>query len=157
MISFLLKTDRSTCPAPFSLKTKGEMMLECKDQKLLKKVATDTVSCGKWKRSGVQCGKCLPCLIRRASFNASQFKDLTDYQYSVLSDVIKRDKQRDDLMSMVMAISKIKNTGNTNLWVAKSGFLPIEPKERQQIIDTVLRGFTEVEQYLKKENLGVNI
>lgn len=41
--------------------------------------------------------------------------------------------------------------------VAKSGFLPIEPKERQQIIDTVLRGFAEVEQYLKKENLGVNI
>lgn len=142
---------------PYQFKTKGEMMLECKDQKLLKKVATDTVSCGKWKRSGVQCGKCLPCLIRRASFNASQFKDLTDYQYSVLSDVIKRDKQRDDLMSMVMAISKIKNTGNTNLWVAKSGFLPIEPKERQQIIDTVLRGFAEVEQYLKKENLGVNI
>ena len=75
----------------------------------------------------------------------------------LVENVIKRDKQRDDLMSMVMAISKIKNTGNTNLWVAKSGFLPIEPKERQQIIDTVLRGFAEVEQYLKKENLGVNI
>lgn len=142
---------------PYQLKTKGEMMLECQDQNLLKKVATDTVSCGKWKRSGVQCGKCLPCLIRRASFDTSQFKDSTSYQYPYLSDVIKRDKQRDDLMSMIMAIRKINNTKNKNLWVAKSGFLPTEANERQEIIDTVLRGFEEVEQYLKKENLGVNI
>ena len=60
-------------------------------------------------------------------------------------------------MSLIMAIRKIKESKNKKLWVAKSGFLPTEPVERQQIIDTVLRGFTEVEQYLKKENLGVNI
>ncbi|ENN8361689.1 Qat anti-phage system QueC-like protein QatC, partial [Acinetobacter baumannii] len=57
---------------PYQYKTKGEMMLECKDQSSLKKIAATTVSCGKWKRSGMQCGKCLPCLIRRASFDKYQ-------------------------------------------------------------------------------------
>lgn len=142
---------------PYQFKTKGEMMLECQDQNSLQKIAKNTVSCGKWKRSGVQCGKCLPCLIRRASFDASNYKDLTKYNYAELNDVIKRDSQRDDLMSMIMAIQKIKNISNKNLWVAKSGFLPTEPMERQKIIDTVLRGIKEVEQYLKKENLGINI
>jgi hypothetical protein len=84
------------------------MMLECQDQNSLQKIAKNTVSCGKWKRSGVQCGKCLPCLIRRASFDASNYKDLTKYNYAELNDVIKRDNQRDDLMSMIMAIHKIK-------------------------------------------------
>lgn len=142
---------------PYQYKTKGEMMIECKDQNLLKKVASITVSCGKWKRSGQQCGKCVPCLIRRASFNTSSYTDSTIYQYSHLGDVIKKDSKRDDLMSMIMAIHNVNKVNNPNLWIAKSGFLPTEPNERQQIIDTVLRGFTEVEQYLKKENLGVNI
>lgn len=142
---------------PYQYKTKGEMMLECKDQSSLKKIAATTVSCGKWKRSGMQCGKCLPCLIRRASFDKFQYKDLTQYQYSHLSDVVKHANKRDDLMSMVMAIHKIRESSNTNLWVAKSGFLPTEQSERKLIIDTVLRGFKEVEQYLKKENLGINI
>ncbi|WP_012578713.1 Qat anti-phage system QueC-like protein QatC [Acinetobacter baumannii] len=142
---------------PYQYKTKGEMMLECKDQSSLKKIAATTVSCGKWKRSGMQCGKCLPCLIRRASFDKYQYKDLTQYQYSHLSDVVKHANKRDDLMSMVMAIHKIRSSSNTNLWVAKSGFLPTEPNERQLIINTVLRGFKEVEEYLKKENLGINI
>ncbi|HGH3687163.1 TPA: hypothetical protein ACJK7Q_003777, partial [Acinetobacter baumannii] len=72
-------------------------------------------------------------------------------------DVVKHANKRDDLMSMVMAIHKIRSSSNTNLWVAKSGFLPTEPNERQLIINTVLRGFKEVEEYLKKENLGINI
>lgn len=142
---------------PYQYKTKGEMMIECRDQTLLKKVASITVSCGKWKRSGQQCGKCVPCLIRRASFNASSYADSTIYQYSHLSDVIKQDSKRGDLMSMIMAIRNVNQVSNPNSWVARSGFLSTEPKERQQIIDTVLRGFKEVEQYLKKENLGVNI
>lgn len=144
---------------PYQYKTKGEMMLKCKNKQALTEIMNFTVSCGKWKRQNKQCGRCLPCLIRRASFNKAKLKDETEngYQAEDLKIVIKDDKHRDDLMSLIMAIRKIKESKNANLWVIKSGFLPIEPTERQQIIDTVLRGFKEVEQYLKKQNLGVNI
>lgn len=142
---------------PYQFKTKGEMIAECKNQTLLDKVVTNTVSCGKWKRSGVQCGKCVPCLIRRASFFKANYSDTTPYQFTHLKDVIKHAQYRDDLMSMIVAIKTLEHTTNKNIWVAKSGFLPTEKVERQNIIDTVLRGFDEVKGFLQQQSLGVTI
>ena len=142
---------------PYQFKTKGEMIVDCQNQALLKKVAVDTVSCGKWKRSGTQCGRCVPCLIRRASFNAAAYNDTTLYQFPVLNDVIKNPNNRDDLMSMIVAIQSLENASNKNIWVARSGSLPLEKIERQNIIDTVLRGMGEVKNYLQTQNLDVTV
>lgn len=142
---------------PYQFKTKGEMIVDCQNQALLKKVAANTVSCGKWKRSGTQCGRCVPCLIRRASFNAAAYNDTTPYQFIDLKDVIKYPQYRDDLMSMIIAIQSLEKASNKNIWVARSGFLPLEKTERQSIIDTVLRGMDEVEHYLQTQNLGVTV
>lgn len=142
---------------PYQFKTKGEMIVACQNQALLKKVAIDTVSCGKWKRSGTQCGRCVPCLIRRASFNAAAYNDTTPYQFPVLNDVIKNPNNRDDLMSMIVAIKSLENASNKNIWVARSGSLPLEKTERQDIIDTVLRGMGEVKNYLQTQNLDVTV
>ena len=142
---------------PYQFKTKGEMIVDCQNQALLKKVAVDTVSCGKWKRSGIQCGRCVPCLIRRASFNAATYNDNTPYQFPILNDVIKNPNNRDDLMSMIVAIQSLENASNKNIWVARSGSLPFEKTERQSIIDTVLRGMGEVKNYLQTQNLDVTV
>lgn len=142
---------------PYQFKTKGEMIADCHNQTLLKKVAIDTVSCGKWKRSGTQCGRCVPCLIRRASFNAAAYNDTTPYQFPVLNDVIKNPNNRDDLMSMIVALQSLENVSNKNIWVARSGSLPLEKTERQSIIDTVLRGMGEVKNYLQTQNLDVTV
>ena len=142
---------------PYQFKTKGEMIAECQNQTLLKKVAVDTVSCGKWKRSGIQCGRCVPCLIRRASFNAAAYNDTTSYQFPVLKDVIQNPTNRDDLMSMIVALQSLEKTANKNIWIARSGFLPLEKTERQNIIDTVLKGMDEVKHYLQTQNLGVAV
>ncbi|MFL0428696.1 Qat anti-phage system QueC-like protein QatC [Moraxella sp. 179-F 1C4 NHS] len=142
---------------PYQFKTKGEMIAECQNQTLLQKVAANTVSCGKWKRSGTQCGRCVPCLIRRASFNAAAYNDTTSYQFPVLKDVIHNPTNRDDLMSMIVALQSLEKAANKNIWVARSGFLPLEKTERQNIIDTVLRGMDEVKHYLQTQNLGVTI
>lgn len=139
---------------PYQFKTKGEMILECQNQELLQAIAPHTVSCGKWKRQNQQCGKCVPCLIRRASFNRAGYNDSTSYQFPDLDDVMRNDKHRDDLMSMRFAIHQLENTPNQNTWVAKSGFLPIDGTERDRIIHTVLRGFDEMKQYLQTQNLG---
>src|SRR5690606_27268549 len=66
----------------YALKTKGEMVTCYADQATLSAVAPLTVSCGKWKRTGLQCGRCVPCLIRRASFHAAAMVDRTPYDPS---------------------------------------------------------------------------
>lgn len=56
---------------PYRFKTKGEMMRECLDQDLLQKWAADSTSCGRFRTYNRQhCGRCVPCLIRRAAFLA---------------------------------------------------------------------------------------
>ncbi|MDR2399479.1 MAG: 7-cyano-7-deazaguanine synthase [Endomicrobium sp.] len=76
---------------PYKFKTKGEMVLECKNQKLLKNIVNNTVSCSHWKRQNQQCGTCVPCIIRRASLFKGQMKETVDYQYNNISDVLSDD------------------------------------------------------------------
>lgn len=56
---------------PYQFKTKGEVLAECKNQKLLKELVFRSVSCGKYRVKPYKlqhCGRCLPCLVRRAAF-----------------------------------------------------------------------------------------
>ena len=52
---------------PLRHETKGEMVTRHAGDPTFVAQAVRTVSCGKWKRDGRQCGRCVPCLIRRAS------------------------------------------------------------------------------------------
>lgn len=143
---------------PYQFMAKGEMMKNCSNQTVLMQIAKDTVSCGKWKRTGIQCGKCVPCIIRRASFHSASIPDQTvDYVHKHLDLVVKDPDNRDDLMSMILAIRKLKKVRNPKIWISKSGALPTDLHIRNQILDTVIRGFKEVEDYLKSQSLGINI
>ncbi|TMM45726.1 Qat anti-phage system QueC-like protein QatC [Colwellia ponticola] len=81
---------------PYRHMTKGEMVLKCQEESVLKKVAGKTLSCAsptkmrfdqgglKAKRLGGiggkgNCGYCYPCLIRKAAFNRASIKDETSY------------------------------------------------------------------------------
>jgi large-conductance mechanosensitive channel len=61
---------------PFEFKTKGECVEQCRNGSLLERVLTDSVSCAKphhrrtWiRRSARQCGRCMPCIYRRAALH----------------------------------------------------------------------------------------
>jgi hypothetical protein len=55
---------------PYQFKTKGEVLAECKNQLLLKALVFQSVSCGKYRVYKMQhCGRCVPCLVRRAAFH----------------------------------------------------------------------------------------
>lgn len=61
---------------PLSSKTKGEVLSECENDDLLKRVAHETNSCAKrnhtrtWvRREASQCGRCMPCIYRRAALH----------------------------------------------------------------------------------------
>jgi hypothetical protein len=139
---------------PFATKTKGEMIKDCLDQKLLKKIARYTVSCGKWKRSGQQCGKCVPCLIRRASFHAAGLQDQTTYRSpgDNLRRVFESAIDSDDLMAMVVACRQLEGV-DISSWVAKTGPLPGDPRVREALVDVVRRGMAEVKDFLASEQL----
>ena len=54
---------------PYQFKTKGDVLAECKNQQLLKELVFQSVSCGKYRVYKMQhCGRCVPCLVRRAAF-----------------------------------------------------------------------------------------
>ncbi|AKS09106.1 Qat anti-phage system QueC-like protein QatC [Pseudomonas trivialis] len=139
---------------PYALKTKGEMLLGCSDQISLSALATDTVSCGKWKRTHQQCGKCVPCIIRRASFHAAGMKDGTSYnpKGQNLQAVFNDEKARDDLMAMVLSSRRLPKT-SVSQWVSNAGPLPLNRRDRDDLLGVAERGMGEVSAYL--DSLGL--
>jgi len=100
---------------PYRFKTKGEMMKECLDQEFLKKNAHVSTSCGRFGRMGYkQCGRCVPCLIRRASFKAWGERDKTEYVYGDLSKDDSDHARFDDVRSAAMAVEEAKANGVDN-------------------------------------------
>lgn len=137
---------------PFELLTKGEMVEGLHDNELFREIASETVSCGKWKRGGKQCGRCVPCLIRRASLYAGNVDDLTEYDAPELKEVLTKESHRDDLVAMTTAVARLK-AKNLENWVAQSGPLPTNAKRRAGLVDVYRRGILEVGQYLSDSGL----
>lgn len=139
---------------PYNLLTKGEMLRACGDQSTLRAVAGRTVSCGKWKRSRVQCGRCVPCLIRRSAFHAARMPDTTEYGSAGvdLERVMENEELRDDLAAMLLATRNL-STRNVRTRVMQSGPLPQERIARDALFDVATRGMSEVAAYL--EHLGL--
>lgn len=134
---------------PYSLQTKGEMLLGCRDKLNLGILASETVSCGKWKRTHQQCGKCVPCIIRRASFHSAGMVDDTRYNSKGqdLTTVIKDVNARDDLMAMILAARRLP-TEDVGKWVRQSGPLPLNRQIRNDLFGVASRGMGEVRSYL---------
>jgi len=96
----------------YSFKTKGEMLKECSDQKLLMKLAHESTSCGRYLTFNyTHCGRCLPCLVRRAAFFKWGVADNTEY---VFSKIGKKDSDHagfDDVRAVAMAVLEVKEIG----------------------------------------------
>lgn len=134
---------------PYAPKTKGEMLTGCANQPTLAVVASSTVSCGKWKRTGVQCGRCVPCLIRRASFHAARMADDTPYDPAArdLASVLDMEDARDDLLAMMLAARRLPTT-DVARWVRQAGPLPLNRGQRDVLVGVAGRGMEEVRAFL---------
>ena len=97
---------------PYQLKTKGEMLKECSDKKLLRAHASQTTSCGRYLIHGhTHCGRCVPCLVRRAAFRAAGMTDGTKYVYSNLGRDDDDHAGFDDVRSVAMALAEVDADG----------------------------------------------
>lgn len=102
---------------PYRLKTKGEMMKECAGQSLLQGYAARTTSCGRFKKFGYKhCGRCVPCLVRRAAFSAAGLLDATVYVYDDLSLDDDDHAGFDDVRAALVAAGVQKSIG-TRRWL----------------------------------------
>lgn len=129
----------------FEACTKGEMLKECEhpDKEAL---AARSYSCGKGKRLNRQCGRCVPCLIRRASIKEAGLKDLTQY-YCVDIGTAPR---HDDVLAARLATVKVLSFRDEAFqrWVMQSGPLPTDPSRRSALLHCVKRGLGEISNYL---------
>jgi 7-cyano-7-deazaguanine synthase in queuosine biosynthesis len=125
--------------------SKGAMLKNAKHASLVS-LASATYSCGKGKRKNGQCGKCVPCLIRRASFAAAGVDDKTKY----VGDKIQWSQTHDDVASVRIALARRKTLSKPAFerWVLKSGPLPVDHKRRTAILAGVAKGLDEVEAFL---------
>ncbi|MEJ7692297.1 Qat anti-phage system QueC-like protein QatC [Daejeonella sp.] len=99
---------------PYQFKTKGEMLIDCKNKTLV--VNTETMSCshpsGRYDGVGKNshCGRCVPCIIRRAAFNASGEQDIFPYRDDIFDakglDASKADGA--DVLAFKYMIAKVK-------------------------------------------------
>lgn len=102
---------------PYQLKTKGEMLIECKNQALLRNLAAQSTSCGRFKQYGyVHCGRCVPCQVRRAAFLKWGETDKTKYVYKNLGRNDKDHAGFDDVRSVAMAIQEVQ-AGRIEDWM----------------------------------------
>ncbi len=76
-----------TLKNPYQFKTKGEMILNCKNKKLIEENIVNTMSCshpdqGRYngEKSSSHCGNCFPCIIRRAAIKGAQLSDISEYR-----------------------------------------------------------------------------
>ena len=132
---------------PYRFKTKGEMLSECSDQTLLKAHAFQTTSCGRFKQYGYcHCGRCVPCLIRRAAFFAWKEKDLTKYVYSNLSLNDVDHAGFNDVRSALIGIAECNDLGISR-WLGATLSSDLV-KDKEELKQTVKRGLGELQELL---------
>ncbi|QIL40423.1 hypothetical protein G7074_14800 [Pedobacter sp. HDW13] len=147
---------------PYQFRTKGEMMAECKDRKFLNTYYPHTISCShpevsryEKKKPGLNCGYCVPCIIRQAAEKRAG-KVLTAYSNQILKDVLpNQSKKGSDLRAFQMAFQRNEGmkSSRLSLQVLRSGPLPYQnPEELSAYIDVYKRGMEEVKNFLKDRN-----
>lgn len=119
---------------PYELRTKGEMVRDCRNRALLALTSFQTVSCAKgghnvwWdNRTASGCGRCVPCLFRRAALHCAEL-DTEPYGFDLQNVTCALDYKRDgwndlfSLLEFVHANPSHEVIGDTLL---TSGPLPI--------------------------------
>jgi len=138
---------------PYKFKTKGEMLVDCTNQSLIREIYKDSVSCGKRGRKqnwdvkiGVQeCGICMPCIYRRAALNKVGLDNENHY-----GNFITRPTSRNYSRDLPALISYLKR--NISLEKMKRDLLiygNIEISELTNYAEMVLRSKQEVLQLFR--------
>lgn len=137
---------------PYAFKTKGELMAECADQGLLTRLVGRSTSCGRYGYYNyTHCGRCVPCLVRRASFLASGLADSTRGYYFPSLSVAGRKSGANDIGAVASAVLRMERDGPRSLTAAQLSFAT--PVEREGYERVVVQGLTELGNLLRSQGV----
>ena len=129
---------------PYGAKTKGEMLRECTNQPLLRAEAVRSTSCGRFQRFNYrQCGRCVPCQVRRAAFLV--WEGIPDTTYYVYEQLGRHDEDHsgfDDVRSVAIALAAAQDAG-VESWLGHSLASPLVG-DRPALISMLDRGLAEL-------------
>src|SRR6185437_15781766 len=109
-------------------------------------------SCGRFKQFGYQhCGRCVPCLIRRAAFIKAGRADGTKYTYENLGINNAERMRFDDVRSAKMAIEQAKRMG-VERWLGAALASP-RITQAQDLRAMIERGLSELAALLDRYNV----
>jgi 7-cyano-7-deazaguanine synthase in queuosine biosynthesis len=145
---------------PYRFRTKGQMMLECADPDALREFTPGTISCSHPEQSryygkppGLNCGYCVPCIIRRSAEHA--FGNVETH-YG-LDDVRatpppQRQSKGSDYRAFRLAIERLDQMDKPHSFameVLRSGPLPTnEESPLEKYIQVFREGMAEVKSFL---------
>lgn len=120
------------------------MLRECADQSLLGQHAVQSTSCRRFQRFNYrQCGRCVPCQVRRAAFLAwSTIQDTTDYVYEPLGRDDSDHSGFDDIRSVAIALAAVKTDG-AEAWLEHAVSSPFIG-DRTLLVDMLKHGLEEL-------------
>lgn len=129
---------------PYAMKTKGEMLKECADQGLLGAEAARSTSCGRFQRFNYrQCGRCVPCQVRRAAFLAwDATEDTTDYVYEKIGKDDAEHSGFDDVRSVAIALAAVQ-ADSVETWLGHALASPFIV-DRPAFVGMLERGLEEL-------------
>lgn len=133
---------------PYKYKTKGEVLMECKNQELMKKLIFGSTSCGKYQRKLQHCGVCVPCLVRRAAFLKNNLHDDTEGGY--FKENLRYSYSK-DVAAAAMAVVQLEKNGIESL--VKSMLSFAKGEERCLYLGVIERGLVEIGALLKEHDV----
>jgi hypothetical protein len=141
----------ATIHTPFKYLTKGEVLLGCRDQDRMDRLMPRTTSCGKYGRLNQHCGRCVPCLVRKAAFFRAGKDDPTpNYLHTNLRDAAPSGNAN-DTNAVATAYLRYRSEGLRPLAAGALTFAPAA--ERQDYERVVGAGITELGNFLEHEGI----
>lgn len=101
----------------------------------------------------MQCGRCWPCLIRRAAFFKAGLEDRTDYQVTNLKDILSEPSKTVDLRAVLYALYQYDRNGIKSSPIRSIRNISGDSKLAASYHDVVCRGFEELREFLFDQNV----
>lgn len=144
-------------PFDYRFRTKGEMLDQCSNKDLLAELIGRSTSCGRYGvYNHTHCGRCVPCLVRRAAFVRAGITDTTEissykgvqgpYVFKDLATTAKG-KSAVDIRAAGRACLQVEMEGLERFIGGGLAFASRE--ERPQFAGVVERGIAEIRALLK--------
>jgi 7-cyano-7-deazaguanine synthase in queuosine biosynthesis len=136
---------------PFRLKTKGELLADCRNGELLASLVDESISCAhpesaRWDRlPPSNCGYCYPCLIRRAALHRIGLDSGASYRHDALNDADLLEEESDrgaDVRALVRGLARDPRSSD----VLRNGSVP--ETDGAAFVDVHMRGRDELAAWL---------